>query len=97
MKWFRQLMVGLSLQRPRFMPGSIHVGSVLDKVAPGQVFVSVLWFAPANIPPWIHTHISPGGINNMPAGGGSSQTFSHPIEMNNNITAFLARTESITK
>jgi hypothetical protein len=73
------------------------VGFVLDKVAPGQVFLRVLWFAPANIQLWIHTHISLGGINNMPNGGGNSQIFSHPIEMNNNITAFLARTESIMK
>jgi hypothetical protein len=36
--WLRQLVTGLSLWRPRFNPGSVHVGFVVDKVALGQVF-----------------------------------------------------------
>jgi hypothetical protein len=38
MPWLRQLVAGISLCRPRFMPRSIHVGFVVDKVALGQVF-----------------------------------------------------------
>jgi hypothetical protein len=43
------------LRRPGFDPGSVHVGSVMDKVAPGQVFLRVLRFSPVNfIPPVLH-------------------------------------------
>jgi hypothetical protein len=35
MPWLRQLVAGLSPQRP----GSVHVGFVLDEVALGQVFL----------------------------------------------------------
>jgi hypothetical protein len=37
------------------------VGFVVDKVAPGQVFLRVLRFFPANIiiPPLLHIHLSP--------------------------------------
>jgi hypothetical protein len=35
------------------------VGFVVDKVAPGQVFLRVLQFSPANIiPPLLHIHLS---------------------------------------
>jgi hypothetical protein len=34
--WLRWLVTGLSLQ----MPGSVHMGLVVDKVAPGQVLLS---------------------------------------------------------
>jgi hypothetical protein len=33
----RQLVAGLSLWRPRFMPESVHMGFVVDTVALGQV------------------------------------------------------------
>jgi hypothetical protein len=35
--WFRLLVAGLSLRRLVFVPGSVHVGFVVDKVALGQV------------------------------------------------------------
>jgi hypothetical protein len=38
-----------------FDPGSVHVGFVVDRVAPGQVFLRVLRFSPVNfIPPVLH-------------------------------------------
>jgi hypothetical protein len=33
MSWLRQLVTGLSRQRPGFMSGSVHVGFVVDKMA----------------------------------------------------------------
>jgi hypothetical protein len=38
MPWLRSLVTGLSPRKPGFVPGSIHVGFVVDKVAVGQVF-----------------------------------------------------------
>jgi hypothetical protein len=49
--WLRSLVAGLSPRRPGFVPGSIHVGFVMDKVALGQVFLRVLLFSPVNIIP----------------------------------------------
>jgi hypothetical protein len=47
-------------QRPEFVPESIHVGFVVDKVALGQVFLRVLRFSPVTIiPPLLHIHLSP--------------------------------------
>jgi hypothetical protein len=37
--WLRRLVTSPSPQRPRFMPRSVHVGFVVDKVALGQVFL----------------------------------------------------------
>jgi hypothetical protein len=37
--WLRWLLAGLSPQRPEFLPGSVHVGFVVHKVALGQVFL----------------------------------------------------------
>jgi hypothetical protein len=37
--WLRQLATGLPPHRPRFDPGSVHVGFVVEKVALGQVFL----------------------------------------------------------
>jgi hypothetical protein len=38
--WLRWLVVAdLSMQRPRFMPSSVHVGFVMEKVELGQVFL----------------------------------------------------------
>jgi hypothetical protein len=36
--WLRRLVADLSLRRPGFDSGSVHVGVVVDKVALGQVF-----------------------------------------------------------
>jgi hypothetical protein len=36
--WLRWLVIGLSPQRTRFAPGSVHVRFVMDKVALGQEF-----------------------------------------------------------
>jgi hypothetical protein len=50
----RRLVDGLSSRRPGFVPGSVDVVYVVDKVSLGQVFVRVLRFFPVNvIPPWI--------------------------------------------
>jgi hypothetical protein len=60
--WLRQLVASLRLWRPRFVPGSVHVGFMVDKVALGQVFLQVLLFPPVSIiPPGLHTRISSGG------------------------------------
>jgi hypothetical protein len=56
--WLRWLVTGLSQQRPRFVPMSVHVGFVVDKVALAQVFLQVLRFPPAIIVLLgLHTHI----------------------------------------
>jgi hypothetical protein len=55
MPWLKRLVAGLSLRRPGFDPGSVHVGFVVDKGALGQVFLQVLWFSAVNfIPPVFH-------------------------------------------
>jgi hypothetical protein len=46
--WLRRLVAGLSPRRPRFDPGPVHVGFVVDKVALGQVFPPVLRFSPVD-------------------------------------------------
>jgi hypothetical protein len=44
------------------MPTSVRVGFVVDKVALGQVFFQVLWFALVSmIPPGLQTYMSCGG------------------------------------
>jgi hypothetical protein len=48
----RLLVAGLSPRSPGFAPGSVHVGFVMGKAAPGQVFFSILLFSAVNIPPW---------------------------------------------
>jgi hypothetical protein len=47
--WVRSSVAGLSLRRPGFASGSIHVEFMMDKAALGQVFVQVLRFSPVNI------------------------------------------------
>jgi hypothetical protein len=67
----------LSSRPPTFMPGSDHVGFVVDKVALGQSLLHVLQFSLS-----ISLHYgSPYsyiilGMNNMPIGGHSSETVS---------------------
>jgi hypothetical protein len=49
----QRLVTVLSLRRPGFAPGSVHVRFV-DKIAVGQVFLPVLRFISVNIiPPWL--------------------------------------------
>jgi hypothetical protein len=66
MPWLRSLVAGLSPRRPRFAPGSIHVGFVVVKVALGQVFLRVLRFSRQYIiPPSLsETHVI-WGMRNM--------------------------------
>jgi hypothetical protein len=59
--WLRSLVAGLSSRRPGFAPGSSHVRFVVDKVALGQVFLTVVRFSPVNIiPPSLSKLISSG-------------------------------------
>jgi hypothetical protein len=51
MPWLRRLVTSLLPQRPRFVPGSVHVGFVVDKVVPRQVSLRVLQFYSVNITP----------------------------------------------
>jgi hypothetical protein len=56
--WLRRLATGLSLRMPRFVPGSVHVGFVMDEVALRHVLLHVLRFCPADIiPPGLSTLI----------------------------------------
>jgi hypothetical protein len=65
------------------VPSTVHVGFVVDEAALGQVLLRVLRFSPANIiPPWVSTLIHYLGDNYRYAGGRSSETSSHPIEIN---------------
>jgi hypothetical protein len=65
-----------------FMPRSVHVEFVVDKVALGQVSFRVLWFFLVSIiPTWLFILIYHWGMNNRPAGGHSSETYSKPIDM----------------
>jgi hypothetical protein len=62
--WLRWLVAGLSLLRPGFASGSVHVGSVVDKVALGQVFLRVIRFSPVNITPlWLNMNRSNNKLN----------------------------------
>jgi hypothetical protein len=60
------------------------VGSVVDKVALGQVFIRVL---PILLTISFHRGCSHSyitwGMNDRPLGGSSSETQSHPIDINN--------------
>jgi hypothetical protein len=81
----RALVDVLSPQRPGFATESVHVGFVVDKVALGKVFFRVLQLSPVNIiPPWLTMFIYHQGMNNRPVGGRSSETSSHPIDVNIN-------------
>jgi hypothetical protein len=76
MSWLRWLVAGLSLWRPGFVPGSAHVGFVLDRVSLGQVFLWILQFSLSvsfhhGSPHW---HIT-WEMNNRPINGCSSETY----------------------
>jgi hypothetical protein len=55
--WLRRLVAGLSPRRQGFDPGSIYVGSVVDKVEVGQVFPQVLGFSPVTFIPTVLHHM----------------------------------------
>jgi hypothetical protein len=60
--WLRWLVTGLSLLRPGFTRGSVHVGFVVDEVTLGQGFLHVLKFFPlSTIPLWLSILIYRGG------------------------------------
>jgi hypothetical protein len=46
-----QVVISLSTWRTGFVPGSAHVGFLVDEVAMGQGFLRILWFS-LIIPPW---------------------------------------------
>jgi hypothetical protein len=82
--WFRPLVAGLSPRKPGFALGSLRVGSVVYKVALGQVTLRVLRFScwQYHSAVALYTHISPGGwaIGLLVA---AVQRHFHPIGMNN--------------
>jgi hypothetical protein len=43
------------------MPGSVHVESVMNKLALGQVFLQVVRFSPVIVSSGLHAHISSVG------------------------------------
>jgi hypothetical protein len=52
--WLRRLVIDPSPPRPAFVPRSINVRFVVDKISMGQDFFRVLPFYPVNsIPPWL--------------------------------------------
>jgi hypothetical protein len=52
--WLRRLVIGPSPPRPAFLPRSVNVRFVVDKMSMGQDFFRVLPFCPVNsIPPWL--------------------------------------------
>jgi len=56
--WLRRLVASLSGRRPRFVPRSVHVELVVDKLALGQVFLPTFMVFPDRfIPPMFHTHL----------------------------------------
>jgi hypothetical protein len=82
--WLRQLVAGLSPQRPGFLIESVYVDFVVDKVALGQVILRIFLFYPVNIiPPWLYTLIYQLEMNKRSIGGRSSERESHPIDMDN--------------
>jgi hypothetical protein len=83
--WVRRLDAGLSPWRPGITLESVHVGSVVDKVALGQVplwvsrvFLSISFHRGSSL-----SYIS-WGMNNMPVGSRNSETQSQPIDTNKN-------------
>jgi hypothetical protein len=45
MPWLRQLVIGLSPQQPKFMPSSVDVRFVVDRVALEEIFLRILHFS----------------------------------------------------
>jgi hypothetical protein len=65
---------------------SVHVGFVVNKVTLEQVFVPSpsVFFCQYHSIATLHTHII-SGMNDRPIGGSSSETKSHPIDMNDHL------------
>jgi hypothetical protein len=83
--WLGLLVADLSPRMPGLAPGAVYAVFVLDKLVLGQVFLRVLRFSPVSIIlPWLSILISYMWMNNMPVEGRSSQTQTHPIDMNMN-------------
>jgi len=56
--WLGPSVASLSARRPQFYPRIVHVRSMVDKVALGQVFLPVIRFSFLSfISPMIHTHL----------------------------------------
>jgi hypothetical protein len=83
--WLRRLAADLLPRRPGFAPGPVYVEFMMDKVALGQVFCEFLWFFSCQYQSTValHIHILSGRIEYVPIGVLSSETRSHPINMNN--------------
>jgi hypothetical protein len=83
--WLRRLAVGLSLRRHRFVPGSLRVGHVVDKVALGQVF-------PVNIiPPWLSILVYRLGDEKKGRWWSQFRDMSNNVIMWHNITAVVVK------
>jgi hypothetical protein len=65
---------GLSTRRPEIVPGSVHVGFVVDKVALGQVYTHV--FICQHHCSWTSYSYHMWGVNSTPVCGRSSETYS---------------------
>jgi hypothetical protein len=62
---------------PGSIPGSVHVGFVVDKVALGQVFPRVLRFSPVNfIPPVLHFLEKRKNLSSFPSSSSQGCTIS---------------------
>jgi hypothetical protein len=89
--WLRWLVNVLSPRQPEFSPGSVRAGLMVNKVALAQVFLRVRWFPctyHSTVP--LHTHISSGGwTNSRHVCSRSSETQSHPIDINNMVCVWL--------
>ena len=56
--WFRRLVTGLSLRKPRFDARPVYVRFVVGHVAQGQALLPALQLYPARIiPPMFHPHL----------------------------------------
>jgi hypothetical protein len=75
--WLKMLVAVLSLRTSGFTTGSVYVGFVVDKVAPGQ---DLLPFPPVNnIPPRLSILMYYLGMNHRPIRDRSSET--HPQQI----------------
>ena len=75
MPWFRQLLAGLSPQRPRFDPRLVHVRPVVGDVALGQVPLPVLQF-PLSLS--FHLYCTLFFINTLLLSGATDEAWEDP-------------------
>jgi hypothetical protein len=72
------------IRQPLTAEARVNMRFVEDKVALGQVSLRVLRPCPVNIiPRWLSRLIVMWEMNSRPVGGRSSETQSHPTDMNN--------------